>query len=211
MSKADFDAHRADPRLIRLLTLARIVNALDFCWRSFLESNKDNTPAGRRQYFNSLFFACGVLHEGLKVASTLGEHFKDRESFRAGFARLLGSDETRSLEASLDTLDKIRNKTVFHFDENEVKRVLGDINFDSYVFTIGRGSKYGEAYHRLADEVAFNIIFETGQSRNEEVESLRGILSGIATVARGFLKAADELIADVVLDMGWRGHKSDNG
>jgi hypothetical protein len=197
----EFETIRADPRLAALLTLARIVNALNFCFRATLRSTDDKSPAGRRDYLNSFLFACGILYEGLKVANTLGKHFKDRPSFRKGFGVLLADPETKKLERTV--LDPMRNKIVFHYDEDVTTTTLRNLNFESYVFLASHGEKLGEVHYRLADEVAINFIIGDPGSREQEERVLRDATITISSVLTKFVRCADELIGDMLEETNW--------
>ena len=80
-----FEKLRTDERFIAILNLARISNALLFCQISALDSRKDNNPSSGRQVINSFLYASAVLYEGLNRADSLGQYFKDLESFKITF------------------------------------------------------------------------------------------------------------------------------
>ena len=201
LSKEEFDKIRSDPRLAILLNLARTVNALTFCFRSLLQSTNDSTPAGQRHYFNSFLFACGILYEGLKVANTLGKRFGDRDSFRKGFGRLLKDKETKRLQETV--LNSMRNKIVFHFEADAMSTTLNELDLNSYSFAIGQGSTSGEAYYKLADDIAINFIIGSPGTHEDEVQLFRATAKGITQILSGFVAAANDLIADILKEMNW--------
>ncbi|HYX71950.1 MAG TPA: hypothetical protein VE732_04210, partial [Nitrososphaera sp.] len=133
----EFEKLRSDPKFITILNLSRIVNALQFCFQTAIDHKDNKTPAGSRQHINSFLFTSGVLYEGLKVANTLGKYFRDRASFD-GFRKLLNDKETKKLQATV--LDVMRNRIVFHFDEEVAAEALKNLNLPSYLYATAFGS-----------------------------------------------------------------------
>jgi len=134
-SKEDFDKLRSDKKFANLLNLARAVNAVYFCFNSLLDYSGDETPAGQRQHINGFLFAAGVLHEGFRVAERLEKHFGDPASYRDGFGKLLAEPKTQDLRQKI--LKRMRNKLVFHYDEDVAKKTLkcpASITFSLRVF-----------------------------------------------------------------------------
>ena len=209
ISKDEFENIRKDPRFVSLLLLGRIVNGINFCLQSLLESNRDPTPTGQRQRFNSFLLACGVLYEGLKVANTLGKHFSDRKSFRNGFGRLLSDEETKKLQGTV--LNSMRNKVAFHYDEDVVATTLENLDLATYAFATASSETLGAIYFRLADEVAINFIIGEPGSREEENQIFREILASTSHVLTEFVRCANELIPDVLKEMNWLRRKLPNG
>jgi hypothetical protein len=206
LSKADFDRQRSDPRLPVILNLARIVNVLNFCFRTLLQSKDDGTPAEQRQYFNSFLFACGILYEGLKVANTLGKRFGDRDSFRNGFGRLLKDKETKRLLETV--LNPMRNKIVFHFEEDVMKTTVQELDLESYSFVVGSGQASGDAYYELADTTAINFIIGNPDSKEEASQSFRETVKSITQVLSGYTDSANVLIVDVLRELNWKRRES---
>lgn len=203
ISKEEFEKLRLKSDFAALLPLARVVNALKFCSHILIEYGNSDSPSGLRQHMNSFLFACGVLYEGLKMANTLGKHFGERDSFRDGFGQLLKSKETKKLNDTV--LNSMRNKLVFHFDEDVAPAVLKNLNFESYTFAIGDGTQSGGVYYNLADEVVINFIIGEPGSMEEEARIFSEILQGISIVITGYVNSADALIGDVLKDMNWAG------
>ena len=141
-SKATFDVVKKDARFLSLLTLARFVNALRFCQKAGIDAKGTAGPAGSRSSVNSFLFAASVLYEGFLLVQKLGKHFRDRDSFRSGFGALLRDKKVRSLRESL--LNRMRNKFVFHFDEEVAKESLENFDLPEYKFASGIGKASGQ-------------------------------------------------------------------
>lgn len=206
ISTEGFESIRTDPRFAALLLLARVVNGINFCFQTLIESIKDDTPAGQRQHFNSFLFACGILYEGLKVANTLGKYFGDRKSFQNGFGLLLKDKVTKQLQQTV--LNSMRNKVAFHYDEDIVTGTLKNLNLSSYAFATAANSKSGAIYFKRADEVAINFIIGEPGSKEEEQKVFREILESTSKVMTQFVRCANELITDVLKDMNWLRRKA---
>jgi hypothetical protein len=205
ISKEDFEQLRSDAHFLALLPLARVVNALKFCFQTMIEHGNNDSPSGLRQHMNAFLFGCGVLYEGLKIANTLGKHFGDREAFCEGFGKLLKSKETKKLNDTV--LNPMRNKLVFHFDEDVAPSVLKNLDLERYAFATADGAKSGEVYYNLADDIAINFIIGEPGSREEEERILREAFQSISIVITGYVNSADTLIGDVLKDMNWKGRE----
>jgi hypothetical protein len=201
ISKEDFDNLRSDRQFAKLLNLARAANALYFCYRALLDFSDDSTSAGQRQHINAFLFSAGVLHEGLIVADTLEKYFGERDSYRNGFGKLLNDESTKQLRNTI--LKRMRNKFVFHYDEDVPRKSLKTLNLPSYLFATGLGEKRRGLYYNLADEVVINFLLGDPASKEEE-RIFREALENITKVLVGFTDSADMLIADVLSEMNWK-------
>ena len=151
-----FEKIRSDNRLPELLRLGRVVNSLNYCIESLLNSAGDS-PAKMRQNLNSFLFTCGALHEGIDFAGKLDKHFRGIDAFRDGFGKLLRDRQTKRLRDGL--LRSFRNKVVFHYDDFATD-ILKIIDWPEYVFMSGADSKSMGAYYNLSDELAINFVLE---------------------------------------------------
>jgi len=203
ISKENFNQLRSNPHLASLLTLARVVNALRFCFRVLIDFSGDKSPAGQRQHINALLFSTSVLYGGLQLTDTLTKHFGSRASFQEGFAPLLAESRTENLRTKV--LKPWRDKTVSHFDRDVASKTINSFNLDlpSYLFVTASGHKTGDLYYNLADEVAINFILGERTSKEEENQRFAEILKDTSDVLTRFVSAADALIVDVLGEMGW--------
>jgi len=208
ISKENFENLKSDVRFAALIPLARVVNALKFCFHTLIDYGNADTPSSQRQHINSFLFACGVLYEGLKIANTLGKHFGDRDFFRNGFGQLLKSKETKRLNDTV--LNPMRNKLVFHFDEDVAPTVLKNFDLELYAFASSSGRRSGDVYYNLADEVAINFILGEPGSKEEELRIFSESLESISIALTEYVNAADLLIAHVLKEMGWIGRERKN-
>jgi hypothetical protein len=204
LAEDKFNELRNDKTFLAILTLARCVNALRFCQTPLIESKRKSTPAVSRQVLNSVLLASSVLYEGLKVADSLGRDFKSLVSFREGFGKLLKKPETKKLRSGI--LRKMRNKFVFHFDQDVAAVALTHFELPSYKFAVGRGTARGHLYYALADEISVHYLLDPeGEKSNDQLEKTYiQFTQGIADLMVEFDDAAEELIAETLLQQGWR-------
>jgi hypothetical protein len=173
MSAADFSAARSDPRLHRLLTLARIVNSIRFTEVAVVEHKASETAKATRQKMSAFLYLAALLYEGLNFAQRLGQHFRDSEAFRVGFADLFRDAVVVELRAGL--LNRLRNQAVYHHDDVAIPTGLNLMSADEYNLR-GRGrTATGDAWlaaivPRLLASPAFEhdgaifITFDEGNS-----------------------------------------------
>lgn len=200
-SSISFDKLRTDERFIAILNLARISNALLFCQIPALEVGKKNTPSAGRQLINSFLYASAILYEGLNRADSLGKYFKDLDSFKNGFAIILKDEKIkRHRNAVLDTL---RNQFVFHFDKDIIPETLKDFVLPEYIFAISNGLKRKDIYYNLADEIVLDYLLRDIKDDQEKAKRFKEIIKQTTELMVSFSKATDDLIQEVLIEMGW--------
>lgn len=201
-SKENFENLRSDFRFARLLRLARVCNALNFCFQAYPDYKDENTPTGFRQQFNSSFFLAGSLYEGLLVLDNLKAHFGDRDSFHDGFGELLDETEIKDFRENL--LKDARDRYIFHYDKDVPTKVLKTLKLDAYLFATAEGSQMNGIYYNLADEIAANYLTKDIESENDEQIFMKNYLKNLANISTKFIECADKLISDVLSEMDWK-------
>lgn len=156
MEREDFERFREDPEIAALLNPARVVNMLNFCHHALIEFPKGDSPASSRAMTNGLFLSAGLLYEGLHVAQTMGQYFRGRNSYREGFAKLMGDERMKSFRSS--GLKRLRNEAAFHFNDAIAPAMLKKLNLPEYKFLTGEGPQSGNIYYNLANEVMHNHL-----------------------------------------------------
>jgi hypothetical protein len=207
ISKENFEKLREDHELATILNLARVVNALYFCYNSFLDYTDDTTPAGTRQNINAFLFMAGVLHDGLTVADRLEKHFGDLESYKNGFGKLLSEATTNQTRS---TIKDMRDKFVFHYDKDVAWKTIKTLDLDSYLFSTSIGTKRSGMYYKLADDIVINYLLGKCASREEEEHKLREIFESVSELSASYTIAADTLIGDVISKGNWKLRKGIN-
>lgn len=200
-SEEKFEDLRNDERFWAILTLARTMNALRFCQTAFFHLPDEDTPSARRQRINSFVFTGAVLYAALEFARTLGKYFRHLPVYGEGIGSLL---RDRAVRRFRDTsLYRLRNKFVFHFDEDVAPQALQGFQKPPYIFDSGQGPKIGNAYYDLADSASLYFLLmeeDDDQLSAEELEKavearFRDLTGRMSDLSGRFGAAADELIA----------------
>ncbi len=202
-TKDVFDTLKKDERFLNLLTLARFFNALRFCQQPVINAMTSDRPSASRQNINSFLFASSVLYEGFLLVEKLGQYFRDFDSFKNGFAVLLRDKKIKSLRKTV--LRRMRNKFVFHFDRDVALEALEDFELPNYRFATGFGNASGEIYYGLADEAVMNYLLQPQPKDTDEAlnKRLRAMMKDITELMGQFSEAAERLIAEALVTMGW--------
>jgi hypothetical protein len=160
-------------------------------------------PSASRQSINSFLFASSVLYEGFLLVEKLRQYFRDFDSFKNGFAVLLRDKKIKTLRETV--LKRMRNKFVFHFDRDIASESLKDFELPNYRFATGFGKASGELYYGLADEVVMNYLLQPQDNDTDDElnKRLRSMMKDITELMGQFTEAAEQLIAEVLLTMGW--------
>jgi hypothetical protein len=198
-----FKALKSDERFLGLLTLARFANAIRFCQQPAINACKSDSPASCRQIINSFLFASSVLYEGFRLVERLGKHFRELASFKRGFGTLLRDKNVKALRESV--LDRMRNKFVFHFDDDVAKDALTNFELPNYKFASCLGNAHGEMYFTLADEAIMNYIMqpEPTESDDDFRNRLQKLIKDVTELMVNFALAVDSLMAEALPNMGW--------
>jgi len=196
--QSEYAKQAADERFIHLLALARCVNALRFSASVLTPVQGHDRQAAVRTRINSFLHTAAILFEGGRLAESLARHFRTDPAF-ALMAELLADRDVTTLFA--ETLKPVRDGFVFHYGPENIREALERNEEDEPVFVLGRGD---QAYYQLADLVVVRTMIQTPQSEAERDASYAEVLKAVADLGVRFARAADRLIAPVLLQMGWR-------
>lgn len=202
MSEEEFNKLRSDFRFARILTLARVCNALEFCFTTARDYSEDRTTKGSRQMINSLMFSMGVLYEGFKVVDNLEKHFGDKNSFKKGFGKLLNDKEVKDLREK--HLRNARDTFIFHYD-NKVfsSTILETLDLPEYVFATMQSPKYDGIYFNLADSIPFNYLTKDAQAK-DKINVIIYYHGMLGKIIHKYKESANFLIKDVLEEKGWQ-------
>lgn len=202
-TKEEFEKIKLDESFLGLLTLARFVNALQFCQKAAIDAKDDSNPSGVRSRINSFLFASSVLYEGFLLVERLSNQYKNLDSFKNGFGALLRDKPVTLLRTSV--LKRARDKFVFHFDRDVAKEALQHFDIKDITFASGIGKAVGEMYFGLADELVINYLLTPKENESNEILMKRytKIVNDTTTIMVKFSRSAEILMADVLKDMGF--------
>jgi hypothetical protein len=194
----DFAKVKKDPAFCSIVALARAVNALHFVHTPLLGNENDNTPAGMRTRYNSLLFTSALLAEASLLVPGMHKHFKGDQHFQK-LAAVLNGKQARELISK--NLFPVRNKLVFHFDAEEVRKQLADLQLQDPILLTAMGRMKVQTYHELADLAAVRTLF--GPVIPGPEDKFTPILRSLSEVAVDFLVAAEEFMVAALTKRGW--------
>jgi len=195
ISPEKMESLRGNARFQRLLTLAQIVNSIRFAQSAAVDRFGDNSPASDRQRAESVFYLAGVLDEGLNFAERLGEHFRDLSTYE-GIVTIL--KEAAPLRGGL--LDRLRNRAVYHKDDECARTGLARMRSPDYVFAASDSRKAGDVYYQLADHAFFAFMLDAEVT--DFRSAFKDAVSQVVSLANVFARAADRLIAEELRRIG---------
>ena len=201
MTRTDFDRVRSDPRLPPLLALSRCLNSLRYSQTALMRPLEYQTPRARRERFAAFFYAGALLFEGVTIAEQLGKHFRALPAYRDHMKPVLANPSFTKLRSTM--LKKLRDKTVFHFDEDVAATVLAHLDLKEYVFSSGKGRAAGDIYHELGDEVVVHYLIGKTDTEAEFLGKLDDFMTEVTRLFTDFTSAAERLIPEVLSEMGW--------
>ncbi len=204
IEKEGFDKLRHNQEFMHILNLARVTNALNFCYKALFDAGEAETPSGKRQLFYGMSFCNAVLYEGLACAGKLEDYFFDYDSYKKGFEVLLSDTLTKEIMRKGSRFDKIRNRLTYHFHPDIFEKVLPWGEFDSYMFGSGHSDKFGDIFYSLPEDLAINFLIGEHKEMEEGKQIYEKMMEEIISVMIRFVKSSEELIAEALLKKGWK-------
>ena len=196
-----FDGWRKDASFRAVVTLARIVNALNFAGYAMYAVENVDSPAATRQRLNAFLYVGATLFEAIDFLDRARKDLTRYSAFRERLAPLIDEPAARTLYKN--RLSKLRNRGVFHFDPTFVPKTPGAEADGYYVFVKGRSLKSGETYYLLPDHSLLNGVIGVTPSHSEFSERARDLMHQTTRLMTGFIGAADELINEALDHPDW--------
>jgi hypothetical protein len=204
IDKEGFNKIKHNLEFIQILNLARVTNALNFCYKALLDAGMAETPSGKRQLFYAMSFSNAVLFEGLVFAEKLENYFFDYDSYKKGFEVLLSDPVTKEIRSDGSRFNKIRNRMTYHFSPSIFEEVLRWAEFDTYVFGSSYGESNGDTFYSLPEDYAINFIIGKHSEIEEGKQIYEKMVQEIVSVMTRFFNSSQELIAEALLKKGWK-------
>lgn len=196
-----FDTWRDDASFRAVVTLARIVNALNFAGYVTYGVENADSPAATRQRMNAFLYVAATLFEAIDFVDRVRGDLVRYAAFTERLAPLVDEPTARALHK--ERLAKLRNRGVFHFDPTFVPR-KPDAEADGYyVFVKGRSMKSGETYYDLPDRSLLNSVIGVTPSHTEFSQRARSLMHETTRLMTGFIGAANELINEALDHADW--------
>jgi hypothetical protein len=190
---------RNDERLLDLLRLGRVTNALAFAYPALTRDIRHQTPRTRRDRTAALYYVGAVAFEGLQVSQGLARHYRGFPQFQAGLGKLNTDPAVTALATKF--LKPLRDKVAFHFDRDVYSTAIRGIEFEEYrVATFNTPNAAGVYFDFVDDAIG---VFLTGARSNvEHLHTLEQFMVGTASVANRLLRGAHRLLPAAFRQMG---------
>lgn len=196
-----FDQWRSDPGFKAVVTLSRILNALQFGLYAFLDAEDSIRPSASRQRLNAFMQMGATMFEAIGFLDRYRSQFDRFASFREGLATIIDDSEFR--EFCDKRLKPLRNRAVFHFDPTFVPRMPDSEKSGFYTFVSGVGFTVGESYYELADRSIMNAVVGVGPSHSEFSQRANDLTHTLTDIVTGFAGAAHEVIREALNGPDW--------
>ena len=201
----------ADRRFQIAVRLARVVNAFRFCHSAAVEfGGVPGSPSNDRQRHQSFLFTCGLLYEAFDVVQEVGRELKNLGAYREEMVPLMRDAAVRRIRKH--DLRLLRNKVVFHFDDEVVEMALPLLEAHEAEFLDGLGPSRGSIYFPLADLVGIRYILSEQEARSDdpgtdlsESERLEQLIRDVTVFQLRFCDAAEVLITEILQGVGLKG------
>jgi hypothetical protein len=203
MTAAEFNAIRQDPRLPPLLALARLSNAMSLAHHGLGTSLKWQSPRAIKERTSAFLYVAGILHEGLILAESLGQHFRDLPQYQQEFAPLLADVEVRGLRSRY--LKSLRNQAVFHFDRDNVAAALTNVEVEGDVIFLTGGEPHAAGvYFTLADNLLVQQLIGEFKDTTKYLAELERFMTATSDVFKRFTRGCQRLIPAAFRELGVR-------
>jgi len=201
-----FDRWRDNPAFPPLLTLARIVNSLNFAGLAAADKASQASPSSMRQRINSFMYTGAVIYEAGKFLERASDQLGCFHAYRESLLPLFRRPEYKQLLSG--QLHALRNRVVFHFDHNYVARRAAVGPDGCCVFGRGIGATTGESYWDLADRSALDEVI--GGPPSEFEARYQDVVRRTTELVMGFLRHADEVITEALDNEEWVGRPAEH-
>ena len=200
-SREQLLAQCGDTRLHRAATLARIANSLRFAQMASTPPDGSSETAANRQRAASFFYLTGLLYEALVFADRLGAQFKDSPAFRDGFAKLLKEPRTRELRDGV--LNRLRNKAIYHHDDDVFEQGLPLVDADEIVFLRADARRPSAYSYELADVAILRFALASNSPTAAFLTEVSEVMIKVVEVSARFAVCSDLLIRETLADLNW--------
>jgi len=197
-----------------VLRLGIAVNAVRAAQR-FFDAVKDTPgPAGERDRLWAFLIALDFLYEAVKtILQPKFPQIKDLAQVGGAQDELIReAGELLSGKLPLTkTLDRMRNKLIFHWDEDPIREFASRFSKSAVVWADGVGDTQGEMFYRAAADALTNSVLpdELGapqpESPERSIERLKALIAEVLSATDRVLKLFDFAIKGHLLEIGAKG------
>ncbi|MFC1538968.1 hypothetical protein ACFL6H_06050 [Candidatus Latescibacterota bacterium] len=210
----DIVKYRDNKQFILILRLARFINTVRFSWQITKDYIKNSTPAASRQQTQAFLYMCALLYEFFKnIYDDLEKEFKDYQSFKDGLLKIKNDPERIILHSTL--FNHIRDKIEFHFDMDVISTGLfgyleDNKNTESLIFGASHSDETLDMYYNVADELTLSYLKSLSPQESDFLSDFKKAAKKVSELSVKINRASDELIADVLNNIGFKIEETKN-
>lgn len=155
---AKYNKLKEEPMFVDLVRVGRMLAALNFSIKVFVDAKNEDTSVARRQRWRGSCVIAGYLHESILLVGKLNRKYKNRDYFQNLKKLVCDQEFTRQKEI----LKQIRNNAAFHLDHEGKSTKKAIKSFDDLPFTLASGdsNKTGEVCFDFADSLDLHYLME---------------------------------------------------
>ncbi len=183
-----------------LLTLSRVLNALKFGVETHRAGGTERTPVAERRRIGAFLYLASALYETLQLKKAGEAKWGKLPVFVEVFAAL---DEKQLDAATIELLNRIRNRASFHFDPTLAGRALSQFPDESFAFLTATGRDTMNSNYELADLITFGFIFEASGNVEKLATSLTTFRPILDSLLSSFISKADRILVRRLLALGF--------
>lgn len=198
--KEKIDELRNDEEFVCALNLARMMNALSFCYESLKRTGGvDKTAVQNRQTVYGLSFMAATLYEAMDKVEEMRETLQGYDLYANGFSVFFADPLTKELRERYSSFHVMRNRTTFHFDPGVLQKTLKWIDLDEYVWLTGDGVTGAGSFYQMADDVILHFMVGKNLPDEQGRTAYLKIWEDIFNVTATFTNLAHKLVAEILV------------
>jgi hypothetical protein len=195
---------RHDARLVNLIVLGRIVNALRFAHTAPLEVYDEGTPRAARQLIVAFFLQVATCQEALDALKKMNQPMSDHLTWKQRIAPLFRDPEVQELEGAL--IRDVRRKLAFHFDIDAMREGLNRAPLGDATILAMATSQKKDVYFTFSEEVAASyLVSGHGMTRAEHTSLLAPLFRRATDLTIRIADEVEGMATALVGDLGLRG------
>ncbi len=187
-----------DEAFAELLVLARMANALRFALSAAFDA--PTGTVGHRQRNSSFLLTAASLSEILRALPRMGKHFRSLPAFKEQLSPLLADKSVSDLRGKL--LTWLRNKAVFHHDQDVLPIGLAGLHPGLWTFAEGDSETFMDVAYPMADFAIIRAALEQIGTDENLVDAFEQVLSQTMQIATSLIAAVDTLIGQALSERG---------
>lgn len=185
------------PEFLSLLVLGRIINSIRFAQQAAIDNQISQTPPQNRQMANSFFHLAAILFEACKWLRNNRNRFSKFSSWQNEIEPIFKDEIIKKFVT--DNLPRLRDKFVFHFDDDFMKEGLKNFIPDGESITLATCVERADGllYFDLSDILSF-VYLLSDEPSPKFYENLKDFIDRVNTLSKRFVEATAHLIREII-------------